>query len=260
MTKIEIFDCPQNSPEWYLARRGIPTASSFADVLARGKTAGAESLTRKTYLMKLAGEILTGEPMKMVVTRDMERGHMMEPEARDLYSLQTGASLERVGFVRHGRAGCSPDSLIGTDGGLEIKTTEAHLLIPMILRDEFPPEHKAQVQGSLWVTGRQWWDVAVYWPGLPLFVKRMERDEAYIETLAAEVARFTVDLDAIVTEMRQRIHDQLPDWIALRDLTPSPELLASPIVKDFETLAPNGMPAFLVRPSKSGSTLAVAAE
>ena len=200
---LEVLTCEQNTPEWHLARMGIPTASSFDAILTPGKTK-AEQKTRRTYMLKLAGELLTGQPIEMVMTRDMERGHLLEPEARDLYTLQTGAAPECVGFLKRGRIGCSPDSLIGTDGGLEIKTKAPHLLIDVILKDEFPEEHKAQVQGALWITGRQWWDLAVYWPGLPLFVKRAYRDEAYIANLAAEVDRFNDDLDAIVAQMRER--------------------------------------------------------
>jgi hypothetical protein len=207
VSALQSFNCEQNSREWQMARMGIPTASSFSDILAKG-----EGKTRRTYLMKLAGEIITGEPMENITTMAMERGHAMEAEARDLYALETGAGLVRAGFFRNGRTGCSPDSLIGDHGGLEVKTMAPHLLIDVILKDEFPPVHKAQVQGTLWIMGREWWDLTVYWPGMPRFVKRAYRDEAYIETLAAEVDRFNTDLDSIVAQMRQHIElsDAMP--------------------------------------------------
>jgi hypothetical protein len=201
MSALQIFNCEQNSPEWHQARLGIPTASSFADILTKARDGKSDGATRKTYMLKLAGEILTGQPMEMARTFAMERGHAMEPEARDLYALQTGAKLERIGFARRGRAGCSPDSLIGADGGLEIKTKEPHLLIDVILKGEFPAEHKAQVQGTLWILEREWWDLEVYWPGLPPFIKRAARDEAYIANLAAEVERFNNDLEDIVNRI-----------------------------------------------------------
>lgn len=204
---IQIIDCAQNSPEWQIARMGIPTASSFADILTPGKTK-TEQKTRRTYLLKLAGEILTGEPMEHVVTSAMMRGHALEPEARDLYTFETGAELTRVGFVRNGRAGCSPDSLIGESGGLEIKTKFPHLLIDLILKDEFPEEHKAQVQGTLHLTEREWWDLMVYWPGVPRFTKRVYRDEPYITQLAGEIDRFNDDLDAVVSDMKRRIEQE----------------------------------------------------
>ncbi len=196
---MQVINCEQNSAEWLRARMGIPTASQFSTVLAKG-----EGKTRRTYLLKLAGEIITGEPMESFSNEHTERGHRMEAEARDLYAFQTGAALERVGFIRNGRAGCSPDSLIGDTGGLEIKTKLPHLLAELILKDEFPAEHKAQVQGTLWLSGREWWDISVYWPGMPQFVKRAYRDEPYIQRLVAEVERFNAELDEIVAQIRKR--------------------------------------------------------
>jgi hypothetical protein len=196
---VEIINCEQNSSEWFEARRGIPTASQFATVMAKG-----EGKTRRTYMMKLAGEIITGEPMESFSNVHTDRGHELEPEARDLYAFQTGAQLERVGFIRNGRSGASPDSLISTNGGAEIKTKLPHLLGELILKDEFPPEHKAQVQGTLWISKREWWDIAVYWKNMPLFVKRAFRDEPYIQKIATEVERFNAELDEVVSQIRRR--------------------------------------------------------
>ncbi|MGA7809652.1 MAG: lambda exonuclease family protein [Bradyrhizobium sp.] len=196
---MQIINCEQNSEEWLKARMGIPTASQFSTVLAKG-----EGKTRRTYMLKIAGEIITGQPMEGFSNEHTERGHELEPEARDLYAFQTGTQLERVGFIRNGRAGCSPDSLIGKDGGAEIKTKFPHLLIDVILKDECPPEHKAQVQGTLWLTKRAWWDVVIYWPGIPLFVKRVYRDETYIQRIATEVDRFNAELDEVVAQIRRR--------------------------------------------------------
>jgi hypothetical protein len=196
---MQIITCAQNSDEWLRARAGIPTASQFSTVLAKG-----EGKTRRIYMLKLAGEIITGEPMESFSNDHTERGHAMEDEARDLYAFQTGAQLDRVGFIKDGRKGASPDSLIGDDGGAEIKTKLPHLLIEVLLKGEVPPEHKAQIQGTLWVAKRQWWDIAIYWPKMPLFVKRMEREESYIQKLATEIDRFNGELDEVVAQIRAR--------------------------------------------------------
>lgn len=198
---MKIIDCEQGSPEWFSARAGIPTASEFHTVMAKGK-GGGESLTRKTYLLKLAGEIITGEPMESFTNAHMERGKAMEDEARDLYSFMTDSDPLRVGFVTNGKAGASPDSLIGDRGGLEIKTKLPHLLIDLLLKGEMPPEHKAQVQGCMWIAEREWWDFAAYWPKLPLFTKRIIRDDTYIRTIADAVDQFNDELDATVERLR----------------------------------------------------------
>lgn len=202
MSAFEIIDCEQNSDEWTRARMGIPTASMFATVLAKGKDGGA-SKTRQTYLHKLAGEIITGEPSENYYNAHMERGHVMESEARDLYCFVHDAPLARVGFVKRGLCGCSPDSLIGDDGILQIKTAFPHILIEHILADKFPPEHMAQCQGELFVTDRQWLDIAIYWPKMPLFVKRIKRDEDYIAKLVHAIDDFNYELNVIVTRLRK---------------------------------------------------------
>lgn len=194
---IEVLDFEQGSDEWKAARLGIPTASRFADILAKG-----EGKMRRKYLFELAGELMTGEPAEGFTNAHMERGKAMEAEARDCYAFLTSADPQRVGFVRNGPVGCSPDSLIGDDGALEIKTKLPHLLIEAIERDEFPPEYKAQCQGVLWVSGRQWVDLVCYWPKMPTFIKRAERDESYINRLAWEVSLFHEDLKALVERLR----------------------------------------------------------
>jgi hypothetical protein len=199
---LQIIECDQGTPEWYRARLGLPTASMFATILAKGKDGGA-SVTRRTYLNKLAGEIFTGEPAENYTNGHMERGQAMEAEARNFYCFMHDAVPQRVGFIVNGNKGCSPDSLLASDGVLEIKTKMAHLAIECILRDEFPAEHKAQCQGALWVAEREWIDIAVYWPKLPLFVKRAYRDEEYIRKLAQAVDQFNDELAATVEKLRR---------------------------------------------------------
>lgn len=204
MDTLEIIPCEQGSPEWHEARAGIVTASELDNVLANGR-GGAPSKTRRTYMLKLAGEILTGQVGQLWAGNEhTERGHALEPEARALYAFQTDADPKLVGFMRRGRAGASPDSLLGDDGLLEIKTKLPHLQLAVLLADEVPSEHIPQLQGQLWVSGRKWVDFVSYWPGLPLFIKRVYRDEQYIEQLARAVAEFNNELDVIVARFQTK--------------------------------------------------------
>ena len=198
---MEIINCEQGQPEWFAARTGIVTASEFQTLLMKGK-GGGDSATRRTYMRKLAGEIITGEPSEGFTNAHTERGKAMEPEARDLYAFMADCEPQQVGFIKSGRKGASPDSLIGDQGGLEIKTRLPHLMIELLEKDEVPPEHIAQIQGGMWVAEREWWDFVAYWPKLPLFVKRVYRDEAYIKTLASAVNQFNEELDALVSRIR----------------------------------------------------------
>lgn len=198
---MQIIECEQNSPEWFAARAGIPTASEFATVMAVGKQ-GGKSVGRVNYLNKLVGEILTGEVEESYTNQHMERGKALEDEARDLYTFESGNSPQRVGFVRNGQKGCSPDSLIDANGGLEIKSALAHIQIGRLLKEELPSEHRAQVQGSLWVCEREWWDFVSYCPKLPLLRVRVYRDEDYIKKIASEVELFNVELQQTVEYIR----------------------------------------------------------
>ena len=153
-------------------------------------------------MLQLAGEIITGEPEETYYNADMARGHDMEGEARGAYALMTNVTPELVGFAVNGRVGASPDSLILGDGLLEIKTKKPSRLVDVILRGGLPPEHKAQVQGQLWVCEREWCDLVCYWPGMPLYVHREVRDSDYIKSLSEAVDNFVGELDEMVAKVR----------------------------------------------------------
>lgn len=200
--ELQIFNCEQGTPEWYAARAGIPTASEFDTVLAKGKS-GGESKTRRTYMLKLVGERLTGAPMYSYNNDHMDRGKEMEAEARTLYSMVSDLEPVQIGFMRRGDAGASPDSLVGDAGLLEIKTKLAHLQLDVLLTDELPPEHRAQCQGQLWIAQREWVDFVSYWPGLPLFTKRVFRDEDYIKRLAEAVRAFNAEMEETISKVQR---------------------------------------------------------
>jgi hypothetical protein len=145
----------------------------------------------------------------------MERGKAMEDEARETYAFILDVEPERVGFVRNGMKGASPDSLIGANGGLEIKTALPDIQIDRLERDRLPPEHVAQVQGNIWTVEREWWDFVSFWPKLPMLRVRVYRDEAYIKAMSDEVDRFNDELAELVERIRRYgakpVNDDLPD-------------------------------------------------
>jgi hypothetical protein len=200
-----IADVEQGTDQWRELRRGLVTASEFHCLLANGR-GGGESKMRRSYMLRLAAEVLTGAPVETYCSPDMARGQAMEAEARDLYAFMHDAEPKRVGFIRNGPKGCSPDSLIGENGMLEIKTQRGDLLIETLLKDEFPPAHRAQCQGALWIAERDHIDLCVYWPKMPLFVKRAYRDEAYIRGLADAVELFNAELARTVDQIRGYKH------------------------------------------------------
>lgn len=200
---------PQGSAEWLQERCGHATASSFSDVLAKG-----QGKMRNAYLRRLVCERLTGKPMETYATgswaKNLERGKEQEPFARMAYEAITGSLVEEVGFLKHATimAGCSPDGLIGDDGGAEIKSVIPTVQLETIEAGGYPSEHKAQIQGSLWLTGRKWWDFCSYSNDMPEHLKtyifRVQPDAAYIIALEAEVRVFLAGVDAMVERLLKR--------------------------------------------------------
>lgn len=201
-------NAPQGSEAWAMERCGLPTASEYSSILAKG-----QGLTRKKYLRRIVAEILTGQPIADssygAWQQNLERGQEQEASARASYEAITGELVEQVGFIRHStiRTGCSPDGLIGTEGGCEIKSVIPTVQIETILTGSYPSEHKAQIQGNLWNTGRAWWDFCSFSLDMPehlrTYIFRVVRDEAYILNLAAEVTVFLSEIDALVAKLNE---------------------------------------------------------
>lgn len=187
-----VIDCQQGSVEWLEARLGIPTASRFDNILTPKKMTLAAG--RTSYMHELIAERMLGAPLDAADTVWMERGRDMEPEAVAWYEFHRGIDTEPVGFVMRDdrNVGCSPDRLVGTDGGLEVKCRGPKNHVACLLGDE--PALWTQVQGNLWITERQWWDVLGYHEDLPPVLIRVERDEKAIKAIASAVSEFTKEL------------------------------------------------------------------
>ena len=198
----------QRTDDWYAARCGKATASRFKDVLARLRN-GAPAADRQRYLTELVVERLTGQPVPAYENAAMRWGAEQEAVARAAYEQRTGATVEETGFVAHDTlmAGCSPDGLVDWDGLLEIKcpfNTGVHI---DTLLNGMPAEHTAQVQGQMWITGRQWCDFVSFDPRMPvelqLHVQRIQRDPSFIADLEAKVTSFLQQVGTQVEALRR---------------------------------------------------------
>lgn len=200
-------NAPQGSAEWLKARAGHCTASRFADVLARIKT--GEAADRRNYRWQLVTERLTGQPCESgFKSAAMQWGTETEPLARLAYENLTGEPVETVGFLLHPSldwVGGSPDGLLGKDGMVEFKCPEPMTHLEWMEAGVCPSKHTAQVQGGMWIAGREWADFVSFDPRFPahmqLFVVRVHRDDTYIANLEREVIRFLKEVD----EMHDRL-------------------------------------------------------
>jgi hypothetical protein len=121
-----IINVEQGTAEWFQARLGIPTASKFKDVMSKGRKKGTHGAARRTYMLQLLAERLSGQVAPHWTNEHTVRGHEDEPKARDAYQFESGAEVNQVGFVIDDEigAGFSPDGLVGSDGIIEIKSKE----------------------------------------------------------------------------------------------------------------------------------------
>lgn len=189
-------DLEQGGDAWHAARMGIVTMSELQCLLVNGKGPGGFGAGAISYMSQLIGERITGEPADAFQgNRHTERGHELEPIARDLYCERTGNEVQEVGIILNHGAGYSPDSLVGGDGLTEIKTKLPKYQVEVLLAGEIPKEHIAQCQGGLWISEREWIDFISYWPGMPLFVKRAYREEKMISLIAERVEAFYAEMD-----------------------------------------------------------------
>ncbi len=190
---MKVIECEQRSEAWFTARRGMLTASSLGDAFATTKS--GYSTSRRNLKLRIVLERLTGKSQESGYTNAaMERGILLEPEARAAYEAESGLLVDEVGFIIHDEllTGASPDGLIGDDGGIEIKCpgAAAHL---DYLRGELPNDYRLQIAHCLWLTGRAWWEFASFSPDFP-------------EPLRLKVRRiYAKDIDMAAHELAVRL-------------------------------------------------------
>lgn len=194
----------QRTADWHADRCGHVTASNFHDVISLGKT-GKPLKAREDYLMKLVTERITGQQESGLNSFSLQWGKDAEPFARAAFEAETGLIVSESAFIKHPTiewVGCSPDGLIGKDEGYESKCPKDSRVHLMTLRDGMPGEHRAQVQGGMWVTGRKRWHFVSFDPRMPanlrLYHEVVPRDEDFIQKLEAEVIKFLAEVEAQV--------------------------------------------------------------
>lgn len=191
-------DAPQGSDAWHAARRGKVTASLFSVACDQLKKGGLNSKA-VTYAANLAMERVCGQTTEMYVTWPMKRGTELEPDARLAYEVETGnASIggNCICTTDDQLYGYSPDGFVGAAGLIEVKCLVSAQTIISVWDDGDLSDWMHQMQGGLWITDREWCDFIMYAPqlssvGKSLFVKRVPRDEVFINTMKAQLEIFT---------------------------------------------------------------------
>lgn len=199
----------QGSDEWLKSRLGKVTASRVADVLAKTKT--GVSTSRANYLAEIVAERLTGEAGEFFTNAAMQRGTELEPQARECYVFESNCSVMQIGLVDHPHIemfGASPDGLVGEDGLCEIKCPGTAKHIATLRGASIDGKYITQMQAQMSCTGREWCDFVSYDPRLPvemqLHVRRVHRDNAFIDEMEREIVAFLGEVDATISDLRRQ--------------------------------------------------------
>jgi putative phage-type endonuclease len=207
-----IRDIAQGSPEWMALRVGKIGGSRIADLLTEGRS-GAESLTRRKYKNELIRERLTGRKLDTYKTPAMQRGIDLEPMARAWYEVKYNTFVDQVAIVLHPSINggqCSPDGIVeATNSLIEIKIPNPENHLDNILTGGKQLEqYYDQVQWQLaCMPEKEFCDLVSYDPEMPDhlqgFVKRIYRDDEYIQTMQNAVIAFLSEIETIVNNLKE---------------------------------------------------------
>lgn len=221
---MKFIECAQGTPDWFAARVGKITASCFADAISRctrksgTRNVGDPTAVADRYAADLAIERISGqphgEPPRAWV---LERGHEMEAAARRLYEGREGAFVTEAGIclTDDGIFGYSTDGLVDDDGLIEIKAPIDSTKIVDMWRTGDTSEYDHQMQGGMWITNRKWCDFIMHVPdlaciGKDLYIKRVFRDETFIDSLVMQLAAFNqlaMDYESVLRGLPNEVID-----------------------------------------------------
>lgn len=199
--------------------KGKPKVTKNMERAILGLPIGDYSEAAKNYAFRLAierkGGVLLDEGFQ---TWQMKRGHDLEPDARMHHEEMAGVLVERAGFVLtdDGWFGASADGFVGEKGGCEYKCLVSPEGLREVLLGNDISQFIDQIQGCMWITGREWWHFGLYCPALAainkqFFWREVRRDDEYIEKLESELIEF----NNLVLTYQSELESVEPDFLAL---------------------------------------------
>lgn len=191
---------------WLLSRRGKFTASEYGKLMGYELDPKYDTQLTKggtTYAYEKYLECITTE-RKNITSKSIDHGNEFEIEAAERFTQETGIIVHHFGenqeFIELGEhLGCTPDGLIGSDGGFESKCpngkTHDHYLNSITDVESFKKtctSYYWQIMGSMYVTGRKYWYFVSYDPRFQnpeeqILILKIERNETDIEKLKIQL-------------------------------------------------------------------------
>lgn len=213
LPQVEIDD---TETEWRQQRLGMITGSQFGKLIKSDKKGGfklSTSETANTLIYKIAwerllkeGNVSNGLGRLSVDSQSIRHGNEYEGKAILKYMEVTGREVDYAQrFIEFDSfVGGTPDGFIGDDGLIEVKCpwNGGNHLKTLLTGEIYNTDYIYQMQGYMWVTGRQWCDFVTYDPdlidGLQLSITRVERDETIINGIKSVMEDVKEKIKAII--------------------------------------------------------------
>jgi len=215
-TGIDVLHVEQGSEDWMRLRLGVITASEVSNVIAKPRSGTRWTDMKKAYFHTLIAEVCTGVAPE-VNAKALAWGKQHEMDARTLFEFTAGVQVTEAPILYKDdsmRTACSPDGLCSNGFGLELKcpfTSRDFVKFRLGGFDAIKSAYLAQVQFSMWVTGKDAWFFANYDPrmrreGTHYVV--VERDEKYMNDFEEMVPDFIEKMDESLAEIGFKFGDQ----------------------------------------------------
>lgn len=204
MTPVYYFEIEQRSAEWYERRKGKFTGTDASMLLVNGKNPNGLGAGVITALYEKCAELIADYLPQSFDTFAMQQGREREPDAIEAYEERIFPEMVTAcGFVELGNyCGVSPDGLVGKDGGIEVKCLQPPAYLEYIIDRTIDTKHLAQIQWSMFITGRKWWDYIVYNPDFgayPMDVQRIERNEEMMQVFETKSKAISDAMETILS-------------------------------------------------------------
>lgn len=207
----------QGSIEWFEARIGKFTASEIYRLMTDPKGSAEFSKGAMSYIIEKASERITGYSNRDFNSDAMAFGNEQEPKARMIYEIETGKTIQEVGFYSPMLLpyfGASADGLIPGERGIEIKcpyeTSQALKLYLCKTSDELKKENPGywwQCQAGMLAYDLPVWDFICYdillYEKFGLKVLTIERDSEDIAKMCERLSNSNKKVEEIIKSLQQ---------------------------------------------------------
>lgn len=208
-TGIDVLTVEQGDEAWQRLRLGVITASDVHNVISKPRSGTKWPDMKMSYFHTLLAEVCTGVAPE-VNARALAWGKQYEDDARALFEFTVGVQVAESPIIYKDetmRTACSPDGICSDGRGLELKcpfTSRDFMKFRLGGFEAIKSAYMAQVQFSMWVTGKDAWYFSNYDPRMKregLHHVVVERDEKYMEDFTESVPEFIEKMDMALEEI-----------------------------------------------------------